>query len=298
MARVASKKGKPATGEVALAGQDGAALAKLVRQSKSYGVSIMADVVGQAVRRYKGFGPLLTHHETKRIADAIACVNATADLLGRSRVAEKVERSNVWRGKDAPPDVPFQSFADQPPGVLASPEDAVAFFMSRRPELGIDQKRYGETQRATAFTLARSANAYLTQRVQGIIGDAMRKNLPTADAQRAITEALTSAGVSPKNPQYSEMVFRTNAMDAFQTGMFEQGHAEKDAFPCWCYLIIDDERTGSDHRPKGNKYYPRSAPFAEVRGERPFNCRCSMKWIDRFEWAELEERGFRVESEW
>lgn len=297
-ARVASRAGAAVPGEVALAGADGAALAKLVGQSKAYGVKVMAQVVGAAVRRYRGFGPLLTHTELTRVGDAIAAVNSTADLLGRTRAREKADRLTVWKGADAPPDVPFATFADAPPGVLVSPEAAVDFFMSRRPELGIDQRRYGQTQRATAFTLARSANVYLTSRVQGIIGEAMRANRSTADAQRAIGAALASAGVAPSNPQYSEMVFRTNAMDSFQTGMFEEGHKEADAFPCWQYLIVDDERTGEDHRPKGNKYYPRTASFSEVRGDRPFNCRCSLKWVDSDEWERAKGEGHRVEESW
>lgn len=282
---------------MALAGADGQALAKLVGQSKAYGVRLMADVVGEAVRSYRGRGPLLTKPQQERIASALSAVNATAELLGRSRVAERSDRVRVF-GDQQPPDVPFQTFADNPPGILATPEDAVAFFMSRRPELGIDPHRFGELQRRQAFTLAASTNKLLTERVQKIIGDAMRANRGVAEAQTAIRQALEAAGVSPVNPQYSEMVFRTNAMDSFQQGMYDQGHEEEDFFPCWQYLIIDDERTGEDHRPKGNRYYPRTATFSEVRGNRPFNCRCSLRWVDRFEWDQLESRGARVESEW
>jgi hypothetical protein len=287
----------PVPGEVALAGADGKALAKLVAQSKAYGVRVMADVVAHAVRGYKGAGPLLSEPHLERIAGAISAVNATAELLGRSRVAERSDRVRVF-GDAAPPDVPFQSFADNPPGILATPEDAVAFFMSRRPELGLDPLRFGELQRRQAFTLAESTNLVLTQRIQKIIGDAMRANRGTAEAQTAIRKALESAGVAPANPQYSEMVFRTNAMDSFQQGMYEQGRGEEDAFPVWRYLIVDDERTGEDHRPKGNRYYPRTATFSEVRGNRPFNCRCSLQWVDRFEWETLKRGGARVETDW
>ncbi len=300
--RPVATAGKSVPGEVALAGADGAALAKLVGQSKAYGVKVMAAVVGEAVRRYKGFGKLLTTGDQQRIAAAIAAVNSTADLLGRSRLLEKADRASVWKGRDAPPDVPFSTFADSPPGVLATPEAAVAFFTSRRPELSVDPDRYGELQRRQAFGLAASANVFLTQKVQKIIGDAMRANRSVAQAQNAIREALAAAGVSPKNPQYSEMVFRTNAMDAFQQGMYEQGRdhddGDEETFPCWQYLGIDDERAGADHRPKFDKYYPRTATFSAVRGNRPYNCRCSLKWIDKFDWDELKRGGADVETKW
>lgn len=297
--RPASRSGVPAAGEVATAGADGAALAKLLGQSKSYGVKVMADLVAGAVKRFKGFGPLLNHQELKSLAAAIAAVNSTAELLGRSRTRERADRAAVFTTlADRPPDVPFATFADSPPGVMATPEDAVAFFMSRRPELGIDPHRFGTLQRRQAFTLAASANLYLTERIQKIIGEAMRANRGTAEAQRAISRALSEAGVSPKNPQYSEMVFRTNAMDSFQQGMFEEGQKEKDAFPVWQYLGIEDGREGDDHRPKFGKYFPRTASFSEVRGERVFNCRCGMKWIDKHEWHDLTGRGERTEEKW
>jgi hypothetical protein len=295
----ASRSGVPATGEVALAGQDGAALAKLLGQSKSYGVKVMAGLVAGAIKRFRGYGPLLNHQELKQLAGAIAAVNSTAELLGRSRTRERADRAAVFTTlADRPPDVPFSTFADSPPGVLATPEDAVAFFMSRRPELGIDPHRFGTLQRRQAFTLAASTNLYLTQRIQKIIGDAIRENRGAALAQAQVRKALSDAGVSPKNPQYSDLVFRTNAMDSFQQGAFEEGQKEKDAFPVWQYLGIEDGREGDDHRPKFNRYYPRTASFSEVRGARSFNCRCGLKWIDKHEWHDLTGRGERAEEKW
>lgn len=286
--------------EVALAGRDGAQLARLLGKSKAYGVRVMADLVAGAVQRFKGTAQLLNHAEVKKLADALAAVNATAELLGRVRVREMADRANVWQGRDAPPDAPFQRFAVEAPGVLVTPEAAVDYFRSLQPDLGIDPERFAGQQRRAAFTLAESANLALTTRVQKMIADAIEGNTGAGDATATIRQALDAAGVNPRNPQYSEMVFRTNAMDSFQTGAYEEGtHPDvADVFPCWQYLGIDDERAGKDHRPKFDKYYPRTATFAEVRGNRPFNCRCSLKWVDKYDWDELKARGFAVESRW
>lgn len=295
-------RAKPAPSEVALAGQDGAAFAKLLGQSKAYGVRVMADVVAGALRRFRGRGQLLSEPEVKKLSEALAAVNSTAELLGRVRVRERADRATVFKGDDQSgvPDAPFSTFADESPGILATPETAVAFFMSRRPELGIDPDRFGPLQRRQAFTLARSANKYLTARVQTVIGGALRGNKSDAEATAAISEALAGAGVTPKNPQYAEMVFRTNAMDAFQQGMYDEGRHDDvaETFPCWQYLIVDDDRTGDDHRPKGNKFYPAHAAFSAVRGDRPFNCRCSLRWVDQYEWERLRGRGMRTEDNW
>lgn len=111
---------------------------------------------------------------------------------------------------------------------------------------------------------------------------------------------LADAGVHPSNPQYSDMVIRTNMKDALNVGadMERQDPDIAETFPCWQYVGIEDGREGSDHRPKFGRYYPNSASFTEVRGKRPYNCRCDQIPIDKWEWAEKLARGARVETSW
>lgn len=290
-----------ASGEVALAGQDGKELARLIRASKARGVKVMADVMGFALARYKGVGPVLTRPDLDRLSDAFAAVNATAELLGRSRVREVAGRAKLWEGSHkGPPDAPFSSFADAPAGVIVSPGQAVEYFTSLHPELGVDPRRFGQSLRRQAFTLAESTNQVLTKKVQQLIANSMWNSAGSAEATAKIRQALEDAGVSPKNPQYAEMVFRTNAMDAFQQGVYEEGRSPDvaDLFPAWEYLGIKDGRQGKDHEPKFGRFYPASASFAEVRGDRPFNCRCSMRWVDSFEWEDLQRQGKTLEGKW
>lgn len=285
---------------MALAGADGAKLAGLLKASKDAGVKLMAELVAGAVKRYRGRGLLLTEPEVQRLSHSLAAVNATADLFGRARVRELSDRAIVWEGSEAPPDVPFQSFAAEPVGVIATPEAALNYFTRLRPELGVDPERFAGEQRRRAFTLAASTNKVLTERVQKLIADSLKGIDSAEEATASVRRALEAAGVAPSNPQYSEMVYRTNAMDSYQTGAYEEGtHPDvSDLFPCWQYVGIADGRQGADHAPKFDRYYPRAAAFADVRGNRPYNCRCSLRWVDADEWERLESQGARVEDKW
>jgi hypothetical protein len=283
----------PASPDVALAGADGAALARLMRQAVEAGVKLMAGTLRDAVSRYAGVGPLLDRTHVATLAESYATTRATAELLGRSRVREKATRAGDATFADADS---LTTFADGP-GVLGTPEAAVAYFTGLVPELGIDPRRFAGEQRRRAFTLAASTNRVLTGRVQAAIAAGLKQNRSTADVTADITRLMDAAGVSHRNPQYAEMVFRTNANDCFQTGLWEEAQAPDvaDLFPVWEYLGIDDHRAGKDHRPHFGLYYPRRATFADVRGPRPFNCRCSLRWVDSFEWDDLRAAGKRVE---
>lgn len=259
----------------------------------------MSELVTSALRRFRGnHVRILGASDVAKLADAIAAVNVTAELLGRSRVRELHGRAVSFQRRKRPEDVPFRKFADSPPGVLGTAQQAAEYFASLHPELGIDPKRYGEHARRSAFTLAESANELITARVQRIIHSALATRQPTADATHLIQSALAEAGISPQNPQYAEMVFRTNAADAYQQGVYEEGrHADvRDVFPVWQYVGIRDGRQGKDHEPRFDLYYPASAAFAEVRGDRPFNCRCSLRWVDKFEWEDARHAGAQAES--
>lgn len=291
---------KPAGDEVALAGADGRELMRVIRAAKALGVKRVAAVMDQAARRYTGEGNLLDDAETGHVADALAAVNATAELLGRARVRELQERAGAAHVGE---DKPFHKFADELGGGLAgetaigTPQGAYDYFAKLYPKIGVDPERFASEQRRKAFTLAATMDANVTADIQKRIADALEDHTGTADATNAIQQALTAAGVTHQNPQYSEMVFRTNAMDAYQTGSYEEAqHPDvADLFPVWQYLGIKDGRQGKDHEPHFDKYYPRTKAFADVRGDRPFNCRCSLRWVDQFEWDDLKAGGAKEE---
>lgn len=282
--------GKPASKEVALAGPDGHELARLVREAKSQGIDTLADVVRDALKGYDGTGPLLDDNHLMQLADAIAGVNATADLLGRSRVRELAEKESV----------PFRTFAESPTLRIAPPEEALDYFRRLVPSLNLDPQRFGDYHRRQAFGVAASTNEVLTAKVQESIAKSVAGGMSTAEATGDVEGLLSASGCLPSNPQYSEMVFRTNAMDAYNQAYHEEGRDPELAgmFPAWQYLGVHDGRQGKDHEPHFGKFYPATASFAEVRGPRPWNCRCNSRWVDEGEWQELKSKGYQIETNW
>lgn len=172
----------------------------------------------------------------------------------------------------AMPDNAFYKF-EEPVPVIA-PAGAVDYFRRLVPSLGVDPMRYGPLLERHAFTLAAATDKVILDKVKQAITARLAGTAPISTAPADIQAILDAAGVSPANPQYSEMVWRTNAMDAYNQGATAelQSPDMADAFPVWRYEGILDSRTGDDHRPKIGLFFPTSAAFPEVRGPRVFNC--------------------------
>jgi SPP1 gp7 family putative phage head morphogenesis protein len=287
--------------ETALAGADGKRVSQLLASAKDDGTQVFADACEKAVRRLLAApdplaqGVLFEDEELAEIADALSRSIATADLMGRVRIrrrAELVARAQPFSESRNPgiPEDPFHDFAEPVPAL--APESALAYFRRLVPSLGAAATRYGPRLDRHAFTLAVASDQVILDRVKAAIVRALEgEGEGTPDVQ----EILDSAGVSQKNPQYAEMVVRTNLLDAYNQGA-EAELAEpemKEAFPAWEYLGVLDSRTGDDHKPKIGKYYPATASFAEVRGPRVFNCRCSFAPVSRY-----LMNGVRVEERW
>lgn len=258
---------KPPEPKIALAGEDGQAAIHLVKSAMDAGKAVLESITRDAIERKLNHhtGPLFNEAETKRLADALASTNATAELLGRYRIRER--QKTMDQGKRFAALTPGSS----PPLVKPIPPDAaLKYFRELMPSLapipGFDERCH-----RTAFTLALHTGSVMLKSVQDAITTAL------AEGKRGtgtVTEILNLAGVSPSNPQYADMVFRTNAVDALNAGFDDERQAPDviEEFPAWEYLGIEDGREGDDHRPKFGNYYPANVTFAQARGKRPFNC--------------------------
>lgn len=237
---------------------------------------------------------LFTDEERQQLADALAATNATAELLGRARIRRRAEQAatkHVEKFSEIATD--FTCFDDSPLRPL-TPLRALEFFRSLIPILGIkDPGRWGEDQHRAAFTLAEATEQVLLEKIQNTLARSLETGVNT---KHEIEKLLDNAGVTPKNPQYAEMVFRTNMMDSYNTGSTEEMRDPdlQEAFPVWRYDGIDDGRQGKDHAPHFGKYYPNNISFSEVRGKRVFNCRCTSTPIYKDDWAELQKQGQQV----
>lgn len=190
----------------------------------------------------------------------------------------------------------FESFAEPIPVAPLPPEEAVAYFRSLVPTLGIDPQRYGATQRRRAFTLAVATEATLVSRVQEAIARAIAEGISPDDAARDVDSILDAAGVTPRNNAYSNMVVRTNLADAARQGendaMDLPGMSE--LFPVWRYDGVRDGRQGADHEQHFGKFFPAGVPFERIRGPRVYNCRCNPVRLTQDEWEDAAAGGARL----
>ena len=290
----------PVNHEIAIAGPDGRNVAKLLREAKQRGIDVLSDICQTAFARKftpDGGGPLLFNdNERNRLMVALQETISAASLLGQSAVWLRYIRDEEANSPDRnAEESPFSVFdASVKP---LQPLQAIEYFKSLIPMLKVAPS-FDANMRRQSFTLAAATEKTLLKSIHDTLFNHLVEG--KANGTPDIQALLDRSGVTPRNPQYAEMVFRTNMMDAYTQSQSEtmRDPQIQEAFPVWRYDGIDDGRQGEDHAVKFGKYYPSSASFAEVRGKRPFNCRCSPRPVHRSEWKRLQEQGAKLEHIW
>ncbi len=228
-------------------------------------------------------------------AAIVAQASAIPELQGRALV--RAQFNGIQLADPVDPEE-MRRFLDPAESIRLPPKEALKFFKAlspnRRKPLPDD---WTARHRRRAFTLAASSDKIVLRRTFGFL----KKRLETGDVKRkGLAKLLDSLGVTSNNPQYSEMVVRTNVQDAYNDGYYNEVAEDPDMqahFPYWEYDAVDDDRVSADHKAnerggvtigrRPSAFYPRQRRFDEVRGPRVWNCRCSFRWIDKFEAAEL-----------
>jgi Phage Mu protein F like protein len=289
--------------KIAARGGDGDRAEALLLASRRLGVRALTDVCRPAIRRLlkrvDRRGPAAIRHaqtflssqECAQLARCLSMTTASADLLGRSSVLLRLER--VARFGES---TDFARFEEGPRPL--APSAAIDYFQGLMPKLRINRRSFTATHERKAFTLAGATSLSLLQRIKKIL----LKSLRTGEVGKApdqIDRVLETAGVHPRNPQYADMLVRTNLMDAYQTGAQREFSAPEvaDHFPVWRYLGIHDGRERPWHRKWFDKIFDRTVKFADVRGYGPenvCNCRCTFQGVYVDDWKALKRRGARV----
>lgn len=287
--------------QTALAGDDGEDVERLLSEANSRGRSLFTHLTARAVRRLlQSPRPLASQsffddEEFQALADAFAATRATSHLLGATRAREMADEPITGPGR-------FQSFADQPSIEPMRPAKALDYFRGLTPELGVRPRQFERSIQRRAFTVAAATDRGVLDRIKKVILDRMQEGrMDGLDAgPQDIDDILEAAGISPRNPQYAEMVWRTNVQDAYNFGQWSelQSPEMSEAFPVWQYIGIRDGRQGEDHEPNFGRFFSSAVPFAEVRGPRVFNCRCSFRPVSKMEWGRLARQGVKMQSEW
>lgn len=280
---------------------------KLLAGSVSTGHDDLASLVRSALKRIGSADAirksprLFNGTERQQLIESLASTNATAYLLGQARMRERLAMAARGRRNFTEEPTQYAQFDEYRAVNPMAPEKAFNYFRGLYPSLSGDPQIFGELMRRQAFTLAAATEDTLLRNVQNTITEALAgDDASMLEGPRFIQQLMDNAGVSVRNPQYSEMVYRTNMMDAYNQGTDQElkDPDVQEAFPVWRYDGIDDERAGEDHRPKFGKYYPSDAAFAEVRGDRPYNCRCVPTPIYVDDWQRLLDKGEQVETSW
>jgi hypothetical protein len=198
---------------------------------------------------------------------------------------------------DPPPD-PFSSFAVPPPPLR--PTEAIDYFRNLVPTLSVRPDRFGPLLGRQSFTMAVATDEYILNKVKSVIAEQIAAGT-RLDPVGDIRDILDGAGVTPSNPQYAEMVYRTNMQDSYIQGQQAEYSSPtmQDHFPAWEYHAIVDERARPHHAEKNGNLYPSSIPFTEVRGTDAadvINCRCGFSPIHKLELARRLEAGERVQE--
>jgi SPP1 gp7 family putative phage head morphogenesis protein len=143
--------------------------------------------------------------------------------------------------------------------------------------------------------VATAADEVLLQKVK----DAILRRLATGQGGAAdVQDILDQAGVSTRNPYYSDAVTRTALTNAYAEGQDAEmaTPALQELFPAWEYHAIKDGRERPHHGDRDGRLFPAGVRFTDVRGHDPddtINCRCGHSPVSKF-----ALRGRRVEEAW
>lgn len=245
--------------------------------------------------------------EEQELAKALAGVYGTANLFGHARIRLRADQAIKNHGvrKFSDESTSFALFGDDPLPPL-QPLQAIKYFLKLVPSLSLDPERWGAALERHSFTLAVGTSERMLDRVQQIIAQGIaggRKIGYGGDGSSAdINAILNEAGVTPKNPQYAEMVGRTNTMDALTAGSQAEQYRVRDTFPAWKYASITKDMRGRKwHRARNGMIFPVEIPFVKVRGEEiedAANCRCLPIPVDKWELEEYLKRGGVLAHTW
>lgn len=183
-----------------------------------------------------------------QLADIIQSTMVLSDLFGRRRTLMEVDRAKSRRGRFAAedqgtpivPNVPFDEAVDRivnaEPRLASSAEEVSRLYSTDR-----------------VFAMARSNAQKVTDRIQDEIGKWLNEGKSQDEIENTILnigKAADAGDVRNWTRGYAATVYRTNGVQAYSTGRFEQA-ADKDVrevIPSVRLVGPDDDRKRPNHR--------------------------------------------------
>lgn len=266
-------------------GPGGWAIADWLAEAIAFGANAISWITGRALNKRVASGQNLRNlgwyfdaKDRAALTDAVASFVVPSDLVGRTRFYGSAGSVGVKEFSEAVSELrPLR------------PEAAIRYFKNLVPSVGENPRNYAQGIQREVFNVAVTTEDVVTKKIQEAIANEL---IGGQDATLTVDGILKQAGISPLHSQYSQMVVRTNVMDALNRGQQDELNASgiRDQFPAWQYHAIRDERTRPWHREKDGLYFPTSTPFVVVRGleaKDVCNCRCNWTPIHRTIWNRL-----------
>lgn len=262
---------------------------------------IFVSVFKNALRRY--VGETLTADMKTRdkffmpedvalLTAAFVQANAIPELLGRLKI--RSQHGDIRLADPVDPEKAADTFVNPEKAVRLSPRKAMEYFKALSPRrIKPLPDDWLQMHRRNAFKMVVITEKTALSKIHKEISDRIADGkINVGNFEKFAEETLSPMGVWPTNPQYYEMVLRTNTLDAYNDGYrreVEDDPEMREYFPFWEYMAIDDDRVSEEHWAnmtggvKGTAYYPADVSFEKVRGPRVWNCRCTFRWVDVYE---------------
>jgi SPP1 gp7 family putative phage head morphogenesis protein len=183
------------------------------------------------------------------------------------------------------------SLNEQTPIVPVPFEEAITDLLERDPRLAVGwlevQRVY---TRERGFSLARSLDETITDRIQIIIAQAIREGQSPTRTQEGILEAAQGNAL-PFTRGYVETVYRTNANTAYNAGRMRQARdpAVRAVTPGFRYDAVGDADTRKNHRAMDGVVAAQDDPiWSTCSPPLGYNCRCVLALATR---SELRREG-------
>lgn len=172
--------------------------------------------------------------------------------------------------------------------------DAIKYFRAKSPVTKDIFERLRIAAKRRSFTVAGKANDRMVQTFQREIVRHVAEGKQFRDFRKAVEERADFAGWTPANPSHVETIYRTNVLDAYNSGRIKEmtQPAVAAARPYWQWRAVADNRSRETHKEAHLKVLRADDPFwATSTPPCGFNCRCRLVSLSA---AEVKSKGLEV----
>lgn len=174
--------------------------------------------------------------------------------------------------------------------------DAVNYFRTREPVDRMTWDSMNAAAQRRAFTVAQQANLTIVGKVKSALQSFVRRGKQLKTWKAFAEQHLEAAGFTPVNPSHVETIFRTNVMNAHNSGRLarQTQPVVLKTRPYWQVRTIDDSRRRVNHGLADGKTLKADDPWWNIAYPPfGFNCRCRVVSMSQ---KDVDARGIRIST--